>query len=554
METNLHFLSLVLFCPLVFGLLILFTSQTSVKLHQGLACAGTALTLLLSLFLIGGDGMSSRQFSFDVNMAWMPGFGVGNHGPAYHIGIDGIGLLMVIMTTIVFPFIVGISIPVIKERTKIFYSLAMLLETAILGTFVSLDLILFYIFYEAMLIPLYFMVGMWGGPNRVFAALKFFLYTMIGSLLMLVSIISIGLMTGSFDLVTNQTLLPAYLKALGGHGYEIEMWLFLGFFAAFAVKAPLWPFHSWVPDAYSEAPVGAAIALVALKMGLYGFIRFCLPLFPDAVQAAAPVIVTLSVIGVIWAALTAAVQTDLRRLIAYSSISHIGVIMLAIFSLTAAGVSGAVVQMFSHTFTTGALFIIAYYLAARRGTYLIADYGGVWKKMPTFAAFFLIITLSAIALPGTSGFTGEFLMLIGAFQTHPWAAGIATSAAIWSAVYMLWMFQRVMHGPITQPEVEKFREIGLHEQVGLAVIVILIVWIGVAPAKLLSVINPAVTNIDTKLGILDITHPEPASPSPLSAGGNASALAPLTQYHYTKSKIELASADGLNTNDKAVAR
>jgi NADH-quinone oxidoreductase subunit M len=507
----LHLLTLVLFCPLLFGVLILFTPQTSAKAHQYLAIAGTAVTLFLSLGLLNGDPASVGQFQFEVNVPWLSSFGNGTHGPAYHIGIDGIGLAMVLMSTIVFPFIVGISIPSITERTKVFYSLIMLLETAVIGTFTSLDLILFYVFYEAMLIPLYFLIGMWGGPKRVYASQKFFLYTMVGSMLMLISMISIYFMTGTFDLPTNISLLPRILASMGAHGQTVEMFLFLGFFAAFAVKAPLWPLHSWVPDAYSEAPVGGSIALVALKMGLYGFIRFCLPLFPDAVKDAAPIIVTLSVIGVIWAALTASVQTDLRKLIAYSSISHIGVIMLAIFSLTAAGITGAVVQMFSHTFTTGALFILVYYLAARRGTYNIADYGGVWKKMPTFAAFFLIVTLSAIALPGTSGFTGEFLMLIGAFQTHPWAAGIATSAAIWSAVYMLWMFQRVMHGPITEPDVEKMKDIGRNEIIGLVAASALIILIGVIPGRALTAINSPVAQY-----IMPETNPDPASPSPLS--------------------------------------
>ena len=545
-----HPLDIVLFCPALFGVLVLFTTQANTKAHHGLAIAGSAVTLLLSLLLLGSDPSATGQFRFESNIAWLPGIGTNSQGVAYHVGVDGIGLLMVLMTTLIFPFIVGVSIPTITERTKEFYALLLFLETAILGTFVSLDLILFYIFYEAMLIPLYFIVGMWGGPKRVYAALKFFIYTMVGSMLMLVSIISIYHITGSFDLVTNEQALPILLHQMGAHGSLIEMLLFLGFFAAFAVKAPLWPFHSWVPDAYSEAPVGGSIALVALKMGLFGFIRYCLPLFPDAVQSAAPYIVALSVVGVIWAALTAAVQTDLRKLIAYSSISHIGVIMLAIFSLTSAGMSGAVVQMFSHTFTTGGLFILAYYLAARRGSYEIADYGGVWKKMPAFAAFFLIVTLSAIALPGTSGFTGEFLMLIGAFQTHPWAAGIATSAAIWSAVYMLWMFQRVMHGPITKPEVEKMHDVPLHASVGLVAIVVLIVWLGVLPNPVLRLINAPITII------LNLNQPAPATPSPLSAPASSAIMPVQPQYRLVSTRPqEVASAlAGALEGDKAVAR
>jgi NADH-quinone oxidoreductase subunit M len=517
---NLHLLSLILFLPLLFGVVILFLKQDDAGAHRNVAMLGTIVTMLVSFGLLvgfhgsgaaglGAIGTSASMFQFEEVANWLPTLSDGNAGASYHIGIDGIGLLMVLMTTIVFPFVVGLSIPAIKERTKMFYFLVMLVETAILGTFVSLDLILFYVFYEAMLIPLYFLIGIWGGEKRIFATMKFFLYTMVGSMLMLVSILSIYFMVGTFDLVALQSILPGELSKLGANGGLVEMLLFLGFFAAFAVKAPLWPFHTWVPDAYAEAPAGVSIILVALKMGLYGFIRFCLPLFPHAVQTAAPVIVTLAVIGVIYAALSAAVQKDLKRLIAYSSISHVGVIMLAIFGLTAAGISGAVIQMFSHTFTTGALFILAYYLYARRGTYDIAAYGGVWKVMPYFAALFLITTLSAIALPGTSGFTGEFLMLLGSFQTHPWAAGFATTAAIWSAVYMLWMFQRVMHGPIDQPEVESMTDISKMQKLAFAPIIAIIVILGIYPQPALQAINPSVTSI------LTLTNPTLVDQSPI---------------------------------------
>ena len=526
MNTESHLLSVVLFLPLVFCAVLLVTKQEDAKLHRTIAMLGTVITMLVSLALAFGfsGDLTAGQFQFSESHAWLPTLSNGNDGASFHIGIDGIGLLMVLMTTIVFPFVVGVSIPAIQERTKMFYFLVLLVETAILGTFVSLDLILFYVFYEAMLIPLYFLVGIWGGEKRIAATMKFFLYTMVGSMLMLVSILSIYFMVGTFDLVTLQHLLPVALAKFGANAGAVEMLLFLGFFAAFAVKAPLWPFHTWVPDAYAEAPAGVSIILVALKMGLYGFIRFCLPLFPHAVAVAAPVIVTLAVIGVIYAALSAAVQPDLKRLIAYSSISHIGVIMLAIFGLTAAGLSGAVIQMFSHTFTTGALFILAYYLYARRGTYDIAAYGGVWKVMPFFAAVFLITTLSAIALPGTSGFTGEFLMLVGSFQTHPWAAGFATTSAIWSAVYMLWMFQRVMHGPIDKPEVEGMSDIGVSQQLAFVPIVAIIVFLGVYPTPALNAINPSVTTI--------LSQVQPAGPAAgFAAGARALPSMPCSTIH-----------------------
>jgi NADH-quinone oxidoreductase subunit M len=519
MDISSHLLGIVTFLPLVGCLAILFTKESDSAAHRAIAMAVSVLTMLASIGLVCGFhlGSASGQFQFEERASWLPTMSNGNSGASYHVGIDGIGLLMVLMTTIVFPFVVGISYPSIKERTKMFYFLTLFVETAILGTFVSLDLILFYVFYEAMLIPLYFLVGIWGGEKRINATMKFFLYTMVGSMLMLVSILAIYFMVGSFDLLELQLVLPARLAALGSRGDLTGMLLFLGFFAAFAVKAPLWPFHTWVPDAYSEAPAGVSIILVALKMGLYGFIRFCLPLFPHAVLAAAPIIVVLAVIGVIYAALSAAVQKDLRRLIAYSSISHVGVIMLAIFALTQAGISGAVVQMFSHTFTTGALFILAYYLFARRGSYQIADFGGVWKVMPFFAAVFLIVTLSAIALPGTSGFTGEFLMLIGSFQTQPWAAGVATTAAIWSAVYMLWMFQRVMHGPIDKAEVRDMADVTDLQKWALVPLVAIIVFLGVYPTPALNALNSSVT------AILSRTAPAPVPGSPLDT---QQALAP----------------------------
>ena len=509
-----NLLSIVLFLPLVFALVVLFLGNENSAAHRNVALLGTIVTLLASLALIAGYQPSSdTQFQFEAHAAWLAGFG-GNRGASYHIGIDGMGLLMVLMTTAIFPFVVGVSMPAIKDRTKMFYFLVLFVESAILGTFVSIDLILFYIFYEAMLIPIYFLIGIWGGEKRVYATMKFFLYTMVGSMLMLVSILTMYFMVGSFDLPVLQRELPGVLGRMGAHGLSVEMWLFLGFFVAFGVKAPIWPLHTWVPDAYAEAPTGATIILVALKMGLYGFIRFCLPLFPHAVQQAAPVIVTLAVIGVIYAALAASVQKDLKRLLAYSSVSHLGVVMLAIFGLTTASETGAVIQMFSHTFTTGALFILVYFLYRQRGTDAISAYGGVWKVMPFFAAVFLIATLSAIALPGTSGFTGEFMMLIGSFQTHPWATFFATTAAIWSAVYMLWMFQRVMQGPADKPAVNAMSDIRPAERWAMVPLVAIIVVVGVYSAPFMNLLNPPMRTI------LAQVDPVPVEASPLLPSSN----------------------------------
>ncbi|HEY3331600.1 MAG TPA: NADH-quinone oxidoreductase subunit M [Capsulimonadaceae bacterium] len=514
-----HLLSIVTWLPLLGGLILLALPAENKRLHGVFALAVSVLTFAVSVPLFTGfhtlvapggimpsDG-AGAQFMFAEFASWIPQLGIN-----YTLGIDGIGLLMVLMTTAIFPFVVGVSMKQINDRTKMFYFMVLLVETAILGVFDSLNLVLFYIFYEAMLIPLYFLVGIWGGEKRIAATMKFFLYTMVGSMLMLVAILYTFGLTNTFDFIKVQQALPGAFNQLAqhtsvGHAHFVELMLFLGFFAAFAVKAPVWPFHSWVPDAYTEAPTGVSIILVALKMGLYGFMRFNVALFPNATAECAPVIIVLGVIGVIYAALVASVQTDVKRLIAYSSISHIGVIVLAIFGLTAAGWTGAVVQMISHTFTTGALFILASFLYVRRGSNEISAFGGVWKVMPIFSVVFLIATLSAIALPGTAGFYGEFLMLIGTFQTYPWPTAIATTAAVWSAVYMLWMFKRVMHGKINNEAVAGFKDITAGEKLAVIPLAAVILWIGIYPINLVEKLNGPTAMAATQV------YPAKVSPS-----------------------------------------
>jgi NADH-quinone oxidoreductase subunit M len=488
-------LNLVIFLPLVFGLIVLFLPKQNPGLVKLVALAGTVLTLAVSIGLYANydPSPSADQFQLTVIHPWIASLHVN-----YFVGMDGISLLMVLMTTGIFPFVVGVSFKNITERTNQFYFWVLLMETAVLGVFLSLNLVLFYVFWEAMLIPMYFIIGQWGGAKRIYATVKFFLYTMVGSMIMLISIIALYLITGSqtFDLPALQALLPAVLH---GHITQ-EMLLFLGFFLAFGIKAPIWPFHSWVPDAYAEAPTGGTIILVALKMGLYGFIRFCLPLFPNAVVLLAPYIIFLAVVGVVYAAIIASMQTDLKRLVAYSSVSHVGVILLAIFTFTGMGISGAVLQMVSHTITTGALFILVGALYARRKSYQIADFGGLMSVMPAFTAVFLIATLSSVALPLTSGFSGEILMLVGAFQHNPWLTGIATTSAVWSVVYMLWMFQRVMYGPLDKGENKKLPDMTRGEYWALAPLVILIFVLGVYPTPVLDRINGSVNQSLSEVG------------------------------------------------------
>ena len=516
-ENDFHgLLTLLVFLPALFALILAFVPKTNARAIQLLALVGTLVALLVSVFVYAGyNPDSTMQFQLIDKCDWIPNLHIN-----YFLGMDGISLLMVLMTTAIWPFVVGVSFKEVTQRSREYYAWVLVMETAVLGVFLSLNLVLYYVFWEAMLIPMYFLIGIWGGPRRIFATVKFFLYTMVGSMVMLVSIMALYFLGGSttFDLpqLQNQTFHNA---GMFSGRMTTDILLFLGFFLAFGIKAPVFPFHSWVPDAYAEATTGGTIILVALKMGIYGFIRFCLPLFPNAVKDCAPVIITLAVIGVIYAALVAAMQTDLKRLIAYSSISHIGVIMLGVFALTSIGMEGAVVQMVSHTFTTGALFIILGSLYARRQSYKIADYGGLMGVMPAFTVVFLIATLSSVALPLTSGFTGELLLLLGSFQTHPWAASFATTAAIWSVVYMLWMFQRVMHGKITHDENRSLPDLSSGEKWALYPLVVLIFVVGIVPTyTVLNKINPSVRTVmnQTQSGYIDpfSVPPPPAETLP----------------------------------------
>jgi len=489
-------LTLTVFLPAVFALVVALIPKGNVQAIRGAALIGTLATLAVSLYLYAAyDPHGGQQFQLVDKLAWVASLHIN-----YFLGMDGISLLMVLMTTVIFPFVVGVSFKEITERAREYYCWVLVMETAVLGVFLSLNLVLYYLFWEGMLIPMYFIIGIWGGPRRIYATVKFFLYTMVGSMVMLVSIMALYFLSatptsaGTFDLPELQK--HVNVAGLFSGREATDLLLFTGFFLAFGIKAPVFPFHSWVPDAYAEAPTGGTIILIALKMGLYGFIRFCLPLFPHAVQVAAPIIITLAVIGVIYAALVAAMQTDLKRLIAYSSISHIGVIMLGIFTLTAIGMSGAVIQMVSHTITTGALFILIGGLYARRRSYQIADFGGLMGVMPMFTVVFLIATLSSVALPLTSGFTGELLLLLGSFQTSPWAAAFATTAAIWSVVYMLWMFQRVMYGKLDNDANRSLPDLTGSEKWALVPLVLLIFLLGVYPVPtVLNKVNPAVFTV-----------------------------------------------------------
>ena len=469
--------SIVTFLPIVGAVLLaLLPRRADGALRVG-ALLVSLLTFVASLPIWFRFDADSADYQFEEIVRWMPGLGV-----SYHVGIDGISLLLVLLTTFLTPIALVSAWHAIEERTKEFVIAMLVLETGMLGVFVSLDLFLFFVFWEAMLIPMYFIIGVWGGARRVYAAIKFVLYTMIGSALMLLAILALyyqhGAATGTFTFD-----LPTIARWVMPPGTPQTL-MFLAFALAFAIKVPLFPFHTWLPDAHVEAPTAGSVILagVLLKMGTYGFLRFCLPLFPDASVALAGVVFALSVIGIVYGAWVSTVQPDLKKLVAYSSVSHLGFVMLGIFTFTPQGLVGGVIQMINHGLSTGALFLMVGMIYERRHTRLIEDFGGLWKVIPAFSALFLIVSLSSLGLPGLNGFVGEFLILIGAFQVNGWLAAIATTGIIFAAVYLLWMYQRVVFGEIRHEENRHLRDLGLREWAILVPVLVFIVWIGVYPS------------------------------------------------------------------------
>jgi NADH-quinone oxidoreductase subunit M len=454
--------------------------------YRWIALAFSLATFALSLLLLGGGGggrNTANGFSFAQDTVW-----ISSINAHYHIGVDGISLWLVLLTTLLVPISILSSWTSVTKRQLSYYVFLLLLESAMIGVFVSLDLLVFYLFFEASLVPMFFLIGIWGGERRIYAATKFFIYTAIGSLLMLVGIIALYFMFGSFDYVT-------ILNALaGGKSYvgNAEFWLFLAFAFAFCIKVPLFPFHTWLPDAHTEAPTAGSVILagVLLKMGTYGLLRFNLALFPTASRYFAPLIITLAVIGIIYGALVAMVQPDVKRLVAYSSVSHMGFVVLGLFSFTEMGMQGALYQMLNHGVSTGALFLFVGMIYERRHTRAISEFGGLATSMPWFSALFVIASLSSIGLPLLNGFVGEFLIMIGTWTstavTWPWIATmLAGTGVIWAAVYMLWMLQRVVFGRITNPENARLKDLNAREAGLLIPLLILMLLMGVFPRPFL---------------------------------------------------------------------
>ena len=482
-------LSLVVFLPLAGALALLVLpnkdgSRDGVIRWGALAVSLASFATTLALWYAFDP--DAAGFQFVERVAWMPSFGID-----YLLGVDGISLMLLVLTGFLTPLALLCSWESIEEHVKAFSVLVLVLETAMMGVFVSLDLFLFYVFWDAMLIPMYFLIGVWGYDQRVYAAVKFMLYTMAGSVLMLIAIIALSVLHHQATGVYTFDVTKLYELSIA---HDVQLWLFLAFALAFAIKVPLFPLHTWLPDAHVQAPTAGSVILagVLLKMGTYGLVRFAFPLFPHAAQVCAPWLGFLAVAGIVYGALVAMVQPDMKKLVAYSSVSHLGFVVLGISSMNVEGMQGAVYQMLAHGVSTGGLFIIVGMLSERRHTRLIAEFGGLKAVMPKLVAAFLIITLSSIGLPGLNGFVGEFLTILGGFRWRPELAVVATSGVILSAVYMLWMFQRVNYGEVTNPKNAALPDLSPREWWTLGPAVAMAVVMGVFPTIFLAPSEPAV--------------------------------------------------------------
>jgi NADH-quinone oxidoreductase subunit M len=473
-----------------------FVSSRREEHYRWIALIVTVATFAVSLLLLRGVGASGAEFRFEENVSW-----IGSIGARYHVAVDGISLWLVLLTTLLMPIAVLSSWTSVRKRQLAYYVFLLILEMAMIGVFVSLDLLLFYLFFEASLIPMFFLIGIWGGERRIYAAVKFFIYTAVGSLLMLVGILALYFTYHTFDY-------PALLQALTANPLagRAEFALFVAFALAFCIKVPLFPVHTWLPDAHTEAPTAGSVILagVLLKMGTYGLLRFNIGLFPNQAREWAWFIIILAVIGIIYGALVAMVQPDVKRLVAYSSVSHMGFVVLGLFSFTELGMQGALYQMLNHGVSTGALFLFVGFIYERRHTRMINEFGGLAKPMPWFSTLFVFASLSSIGLPFLNGFVGEFFILIGTWTSravgHPWITTmLAATGVIWAAVYMLWMLQRVVFGKITNPENAELSDLNARELGLLVPLLVLMLFMGVYPRVFLDRSQPSVETIRARV-------------------------------------------------------
>lgn len=510
---ELNLLTVVVFLPLVWALVGAFIPG---KLGNGSlikfwTLAGSLLTFVLSLWIYQEYSPQGADFQLMTSHSWIPGLGI-----SYTVGIDGISLWLVLLTTLLMPIAILGSFHAVEDRVKEYYLLLLSLETGMLGAFVTLDIFLFYVFWEAMLIPMYFLIGIWGGKERIYAATKFFLFTMVGSLLMLVAIFYLAYQH-KVQFGTYSTLITDLyrVQTLAGGFFSPQCLLFLAFALAFAIKVPLFPLHTWLPDAHVQAPTAGSVILAAilLKMGGYGFMRFNFPLFPHAVAYFQYPFMILGAIAIVYGAWVAMVQPDIKKLVAYSSVSHMGYVMLGLFALNEVSVAGSYYQMLNHGISTGALFLLVGMIYERRHTREISAFGGITKVMPLFAVAFMIVTLSSVALPGTNGFVGEFLILLGSWKVNPGLTAISALGVIFGAVYMLWMFQRVMFGPIKHAENEKLEDLSLRECIVLAPLIVAIFGMGVFPNFFFSKMEPSMQRFIARSASAIVDPSNPTHPS-----------------------------------------
>ena len=503
---NFPLLSLIMFTPLVGAVLLLFVSKHSENAIRWIANVFAVLGFLVSLPLWFWYDQTSPNWQFVERHEWIPSIGA-----EYFLGVDGFSSLLILLTTLMGAIAVLSSWTAITERVKEYYVFLLALQTGMIGAFVALDFLLFFVFWEVMLVPMYFLIGIWGSANRLYSAIKFFLFTLVGSVIMLLGILAVYFyqrdLTGvpTFDITQFHELnMP----------FDLQWWVFLAFFLGFAVKVPMFPFHTWLPDAHTDAPTAGSVILAAvlLKMGTYGFIRFSLPILPEATQAAVWWVAWLSIIGIVYGALVAMAQRDWKRLVAYSSVSHMGLVMLGMFALTPVGISGSIVQQINHGISTGALFLIVGIVYERRHTREISEYGGLSKVMPVYAVIFAVMTMSSIGLPTLNGFIGEVLILQGVFVVSIWWAAVAASGIVLGAAYMLWLYQRTMFGTIDNPKNENLPDLNLREFATFVPLLILAVWIGLYPKPFLDRLETSVARVMARVN---------AAYTPLNAGNDA---------------------------------
>jgi NADH-quinone oxidoreductase subunit M len=508
-----HLLTVLVFLPSAAAALLLLFPERRAREAKGFALAASVLELGLSLPLWTRFDLVSGTFQFVEKAEWIPALGI-----SYTIGIDGISLLLVLLTTLLTPVSLLYSLTHVEKGVRAFSISFLVLETGVVGTLVALDLALFYVFWEVMLVPMYFIIGIWGGARRIYAAMKFFLFTMAGSLLMFLAILYLAVRNRA---VTGEwSFLLSDLVSLTYPTMAIQTVLFAAFALAFAIKVPVFPLHTWLPDAHTEAPTAGSIILagILLKLGVYGYLRFAMPLFPDAAIRYAPWLGVLGVIGVIYGAFVAYAQKDMKRLVAYSSVSHLGLVVIGIGAFTSAAMTGSVLQMINHGLSTGALFLLVGVLYERSHTREIADYGGIAGVVPVTTALFLVATFSSIGLPGLNGFVGEFLILLGTWTSnHRWWAVAAATGVILSAIYMLSLVQRVFWNPLTREENRRLPEIRVSELVAAGVLVVLMVWIGVRPNDFLDRLRPSIEEVRRSVATRKVAAERPSrATSPLS--------------------------------------